>query len=99
MLDSDDDWNAAFADLAAQKAEADKATVALMARRLTVEREHRARGHAIEERERLRQQALRLARRAGVRGLARDAFSDRTTNQLRAIIAEARGALDARITN
>ncbi|MFJ4161162.1 hypothetical protein [Microbacterium testaceum] len=97
MLDTDDDWNAMFDDLAAQRAEDDKATATLMARRLTIEREHRARGHAIDERERLRQQALRLARRAGVRGLARDAFSDHTTNQLRAIIAEARGVLDARI--
>ena len=99
MLDTDDDWNAMFANLAAQKAEDDKATAALMARRLTVEREHRARGHAIEERERLRQTALRLARRAGARGLARDAFSDRTTNQLRVIIAEARGVLDSKIQN
>ncbi|REC97278.1 hypothetical protein DEU35_3043 [Microbacterium sp. AG157] len=99
MFDTDDDWNTAFADLAAQKAEADKANAALMARRLTIEREHRARGHAIDERERLRQQALRLARRAGVRGLARDAFSDHTTNQLRNIINEARAALDARIAN
>ncbi|MDR6691318.1 GNAT superfamily N-acetyltransferase [Microbacterium sp. 1154] len=99
MFDTEDDWNAMFADLAAQKAEADKATAALMARRLTVEREHRARGHAIDERERLRQQALRLARRAGVRGLARDAFSDHTTNQLRNIINEARGVLDSKIRN
>lgn len=99
MFDTNDEWNAMFANLAAQKAEDDKATAAIMARRLSVEREHKARGQAIDERERLRQQALRLARRAGVRGLARDAFSDHTPNQLRNIINEARAALDARIAN
>ncbi len=93
MLDSDDDWNAMFADLAADRLEAEKATATMMQRRNSIEREHRQRGRKLSEVERLRQMAVRLCRKAGVKGVGNNAFSDRTKNQLVNIIREAEAVI------
>ncbi len=84
----------------ARKAEADKATAAaLMSRRLTVDCEHRARGHAIDERERLRQQALRACTPCRRYVVSHETHSATTPEPTPQLINEARAALDARIAN
>jgi hypothetical protein len=89
----DIDWNAEFEQLAVHRLEADAARAATMKRKNSIEREHKARGDAISERERLRQFAIRLCRKAGVKGVGKDAFTERTKNQLITIIREAEAAI------
>jgi hypothetical protein len=86
---SDIDWNAEFESLAADRLEAENATAIMMRRAQSIEREHRQRGRDLAERERLRQAAVRLCRKAGVKGLGNDDFNDRTKNQLLIVIREA----------
>jgi hypothetical protein len=93
MFDSDDEWNAAFEELAVHRLEAEKATAVMMQRKNTIEREHRERGRKIGEHERLRQAAIRLCRDAGVNGVNQASFSDRTKNQLLMVIHEAQAVI------
>lgn len=93
MLDTDDDWTAEFAALAADRLEAEKATAVMMQRRNTIEREHAQRGRDIAELERLRQMAVRLCRKAGVKGVNQSSMQDRTRNQLLMVIREAEAVI------
>lgn len=85
------DWKAEFAMLAVYRLEDQKATAAMMQRRNSTEpeREHRQRGRKLSELERLRQMAVRLCRKAGVKGVNQSSFRDRTRNQLIILIREA----------
>ncbi|MFP1602480.1 hypothetical protein ACLD0U_07325 [Microbacterium sp. 2216-1] len=83
------DWTAEFAALAADRLEAEKASAAMWQRRRSIEREHQQRGRDLAEHERRRQAAVRFCRKAGVKGVGKDAFRDRTKNQLLILIREA----------
>lgn len=87
------DWNAEFAALAADRLEAEKATAVTMQRRNSIEREHAQRGRDIAERERLRQAAVRLCRKAGVKSVNQSSFQNHTKNQLVNIIREAEAVI------
>lgn len=87
------DWEAEFAQLAADRPETENATALMMQRSRSIEREHQQRGRDLAEKERLRQAAVRLCRKAGVKGVSRDAFSDRTKNQLLNLIREAQAVI------
>lgn len=89
----DIDWNAEFEQIAARRLEADKAIAVMMQRRESIEREHRERGRKLSEHERLRQAAVRLCRKAGVKGVRNYAFNDRTKNQLLIVIREAEAVI------
>lgn len=87
---ADIDWTAEFAALAADRLEAEAASARERAQRgASIEREFQERGRKLSEHERLRQMAIRLCRKAGVKGVGMDAFTDRTKNQLLNIIREA----------
>lgn len=87
------DWTAEFAELAAVRLEAEKATAATMQRTNSIEREHRERGRKLSEHERLRQAAVRLCRKAGVKGVNAGSFRGRTKNQLISLIREAEAVI------
>lgn len=86
------DWNTEFAQLAADRLEADKATAVMMQRSRSIEREHQQRGRDLAEKERLRRLAVRLCRSAGAK-VRSDAFNDRTKNQLVNLIREAQAVI------
>ncbi|WP_350352496.1 hypothetical protein ABS642_05145 [Microbacterium sp. A8/3-1] len=90
---ADIDWNAEFAELAADRLEAEKATALTMQRRNSIEREHHERGRKLSEHERLRQAAIRLCRKAGVKGMGQDSFTEHTKNQLLNVIREAEAVI------
>lgn len=87
------DWNTEFAALAAHRLEAEKATAVTMQRQNTIEREHAQRDRDIAEHERLRQMAVRLCRKAGVKSVNQSSFEDRTRNQLLNVIREAEAVI------
>lgn len=89
----DIDWNAEFEQIAADRLEAEKATAVTMQRRNSIERAHQERGRKLSEHERLRQAAVRLCRKAGVKGVRNDEFNDRTKNQLLIVIREAEAVI------
>lgn len=93
MFDTEDEWNAAFEELAAYRSEDQQATAEMMKRRNSIEREHRERGSKLSELERLRQMAIRLCRKAGVKSVTQGSFNDRTKNQLLSIIREAEAVI------
>lgn len=89
----DIDWNAEFEQIDTDRLEAEKATAVMMQRKNSIEREHHERGRKLSEHERLRQAAVRLCRKAGVRSVKNDAFNDRTKNQLLIVIREAEAVI------
>lgn len=89
----DIDWNAEFEQIAADRLEAEKATAEMLQRHNSIEREHHERGRQLSEHERLRQFAVRLCRKAGVKGVGNEAFAERTKNQLLNLIREAQAVI------
>lgn len=87
------DWNREFEALAAERLEAEKATATMMRRSRSIEREHQQRGRDIAERERLRQFAIRLCRKAGAKTVNQGSFHDRSKNQLLILIREAEAVI------
>jgi hypothetical protein len=88
------DWNAEFEALAADRLEAETASARELALRgASIEREFQERGRKLSEHERLRQMAVRLCRQAGIKAVGRDAFQDRTKNQLLSIVREAEAVI------
>jgi hypothetical protein len=64
----------------------------------TIHREHAIEGRKLSDMERLRQQAARLARKAGAKKVRASDFEGRTPNQLRNIIREAHAVLTDRVS-
>jgi hypothetical protein len=76
-----------------------KAQEASIERRVrTIHREHAIEGRKLSDMERLRQQAARLARKAGVKKVRASDFEGRTPNQLHNIIREAHAVLAEPVT-
>jgi hypothetical protein len=69
---------------------------ARMHRLRTISRDHSAAMKRLYDMERLRQQAARLSRKVGYKGITASRFEGETMNQLSNIIHEAQSVLDAR---